>query len=243
VSVSGPDARTMTVDVWRAQLELGPGQLARISRCLDEEEQRRAACFHFQRDRTRFLASHGILRWILASYLETAPQRIHFGYAPEGKPFLLEHRDLHFNLSHAANVLVVGVARNRPLGVDVERVPGDDIVDSVSHVAFSAPERRALQSLATGERLEFFARLWTRKEAYMKADGQGMSLRLDHIDVSTSPYRVLLLNDSRDQWSESPRWTLRSFGIGPGYTASLAAEGQEWQLVRQDWPSMCEIVP
>jgi 4'-phosphopantetheinyl transferase len=228
----------MTVDVWRAQLELGPGQLARISQCLDEEELRRAARFHFQRDRTRFLASRGILRHILSRYLETAPQQIHFGYAPEGKPFLLEHRDLHFNLSHAANVLVVGVARDRPLGVDVERVPGDDIVDSVSHVAFSAPERRALQSLATAERRDFFARLWTRKEAYIKADGQGMSLRVDHIDVSTSPDRVLLLNDSWNQWSESPQWTLRSFSVGPGYTASLAAEGQEWQFACRDWPSM-----
>jgi 4'-phosphopantetheinyl transferase len=220
----------MTVDVWRAQLDLEPGQLVRISQCLDQEEQRRAARFHFQRDRTRFLASRGILRHILATYLETAPRRIHFGYAPEGKPFLLEHRDLHFNLSHAANVLVVGVARDRPIGVDVERVPGYDIVGSLSHVALSAPERRALQSLATAERCELFSRLWTRKEAYLKGEGTGMSLPLDHIDVSTSPRRVLLLDDSCDRWSESPRWSLRSFSVGPGYAASLAAEGQGWRL-------------
>jgi 4'-phosphopantetheinyl transferase len=238
-----PEARATTVDVWRARLKLGPHQLAHISRCLDKEEQGRAVRLHFQRDRGRFLASRGILRHILARYLDTAPERIHLGYAPEGKPFLLEHRDLHFNISHAADVLVVGVARDRPLGVDVERVPWDDVVESVSRVAFSAPERRALQSQAAAERREFFTRLWTRKEAYLKADGQGMSLRLDHIDVSTSPYRVLLLDNSCDQWSESPQWTLRSFSVAPGYAASLAVAGHDWRLACRDWPSMREIGP
>jgi 4'-phosphopantetheinyl transferase len=232
----------MMVDVWRARLKLGPGRLVRISQCLNEEEQRRAARFHFQRDRTRFLASRAILRRILARYLDTTPEGIHFGYAPGGKPFLLEHRDLHFNLSHAEDLLVVGVARDRPLGVDVERVPCDDVVDSVSRLACSPPERRAFQSLAAAEGRRFFARLWTRKEAYMKADGQGMSLRLDHIDVSTSPYRMRLLDDSCDQWLESAQWTLRSFSVRPGYAAALAAEGQEVILRRRRFAARSRLI-
>jgi len=217
-------------------LDLDPEQLGRLSCCLDQEEYARAARFHFERDRTRFLASRGLLRHILARYLETAPERLRFGYAPAGKPFLIEHHDLHFNLSHAADVLVLGVARERQLGVDVERVPPDEVVDSVSGIVFSAPECKALRGLEPGARRELFARLWTRKEAYIKADGRGMSLSLDHIDVSTSPDRVLLLDDGSDHWSASPQWTLHSFPAGSGYAASLAVEGRDWQLAYFDWP-------
>jgi 4'-phosphopantetheinyl transferase len=232
-----PDTGAATVDVWRAHLVSRPGELCRIARCLDDAEQQRAARFRFQRDRDRFLASRGLLRHILASYLNTPPERIRFGYAREGKPFLLEHPDVHFNLSHAEDVLVVGVARGRVLGLDVERMFSEAVMEEVSAAVLSNPERGLLEGLNAGERREWFVRLWTRKEAYIKADGRGMSLRLAGIDVSTCPNHVRLIGNAPDDWRVSQRWAVRELAVGSGYAAALVAEGLDWQVAYLDWPS------
>jgi 4'-phosphopantetheinyl transferase len=232
-----PGTRHRTVDVWRVHLALPPGELSRISACLDSDEHQRAVRFHFQRDRERFLASRGLLRHILASYLNTPPGEIHFGYALQGKPFLLDHPDLNFNLSHAADVLLVGVATGCELGVDVEQVFSEAVMNQVSGPVLSAPERVAFGRLDPGERREWFVRLWTRKEAYIKADGRGMSLRLDGIDVSTRPGRVRLLGDEPDDWPLSQRWAIQELEVLPGYAAALVSEGLDWRVAYFDWPS------
>jgi 4'-phosphopantetheinyl transferase len=233
-SMSG--TRSGTVDVWWARLVLPPSQLSRLSGCLDEAEQERAGRFHFQRDRARFVASRAVLRHILAGYLGTAPGEIRFGYGLQGKPFLLDRRDLHFNVSHAEDVLVAGVAQGRELGVDVERMFSETVMAEVSGRVLSRPERELFEGLDAGERREWFVRLWTRKEAYIKADGRGMSLPLDRIDVSTFPNRVRLLTDGLDDWPLCPRWTVRNLEAAPGYTAALVSEGLDWQVACFEWP-------
>jgi 4'-phosphopantetheinyl transferase len=235
--ISRPRTRLGTVDVWRAHLALLPDELSRISPCLQDEELQRAARFHFQRDRDRFVTSRGLLRHILASYLNRPPGEIHFGYAPQGKPFLADHPDLHFNLSHAADVLVVAVTAGRELGVDVEQVFSEAVMNEVSGPVLSEPERVAFGRLNPGERREWFVRLWTRKEAYIKADGRGMSLGLDRIDVCTLPERVRLLGDGPDNWPLCQRWTIRELEVAPGYAAALASEGLDWRVAYFDWPS------
>jgi 4'-phosphopantetheinyl transferase len=232
-----PETRPATVDVWRAHLALPPDELSRISDCLDEAERQRAARFRFARDRDRFRAARGLLRHILAPYLNTAPGRIRFGYTPEGKPFLLEHPDIHFNLSHADEVLVVGVARGRELGVDVERMFSEAVMAQVSGAVLSNPERLVIGGLSAAERREWFVRLWTRKEAYIKADGRGMSLRLEGIDVSTRPNRVRLLGNASNDWGVCERWAVRELAVAPGYAAALVSEGLDWEVAYLDWPS------
>lgn len=222
-----------TVDVWHAQLGMAPERLRTLSQCLNSNEHARAARFHFDQHRARFIAGRGLLRHLLSRYLNEPPERIRFAYGSRGKPFLLEYPDLHFNLSHAADMLLIGVAHGRRLGVDVEPVPSDDVGDSASGIVFSAAERRALQGLAAARRREFFAQLWTRKEAYIKADGRGMSIPLDHLDTSIVPGRMLLLNDTCDQWVACSRWTLVSLPVGDGYVGAIAAEG-DWQFSRHD---------
>jgi 4'-phosphopantetheinyl transferase len=236
-SISRSGTHPGTIDIWRTPLALPPDELSRVSCCLDDEEQQRVARLRFQRDRDRFLASRGLLRHILASYLDRSPGGIRFGYAAQGKPFLLEHPDLHFNLSHAADVMVVAVAPGRELGVDVEMVFSEAVMNEVSGTVLSSPERVALEGLDPAERREWFVRLWTRKEAYIKADGHGMALRLDHIDVTTLPGRVRLRGESPEDWFRSPRWAVRAIPVGPGYSAALAGEGFDWQFTCADWPS------
>ena len=234
---SKPSTRHETVDVWRAHLALPAGELSRLAPCLNDQERQRAARFRFQRDRDRFLASRGLLRHILASYLNAPAGEIHFGYAPQGKPFLVDHPDIHFNLSHAGEVLVIAVAAGRELGVDVEQVFPEAVMNEVSGPVLSDPERVAFRRLNPGERRDWFVRLWTRKEAYIKADGRGMSLRLERIDVSTLPERVRLLGDAADDWPLCPRWAIRELEVAPGYAGALASEALDWRVAYFDWPS------
>jgi 4'-phosphopantetheinyl transferase len=121
--------------------------------------------------------------------------------------------------------------------VDVEALPLDVTGDPVAELVFSPAERTALHGIHGPERCRLFAHLWTRKEAYIKADGRGMTLRLDHIDVGTLPDQVLLFHSASGHWEACRRWTLRTLEVNPLYAACLAAEGEDWRLVCGDWSS------
>lgn len=191
--------------------------------------------FRFQRDRDRFVASRGSLRHILAHYLDQPPARLRFGYAVAGKPFLTDHPHLQFNLSHAADLALVAVSTGGPVGVDIEEIQSDTVVDSTSSLVLSPPERDELRRLSGQPRRERFARFWTRKEAYIKADGRGMQLPLDEIDVATSADRVLVWKPETSRWASCPDWTLRSLSVAPGHAAAVAAEGSGWEIVEREW--------
>jgi 4'-phosphopantetheinyl transferase len=224
------------VHVWRGKLDLDARELELLADGLNRDELARAQRFRFERDRLRFVAGRGLLRQILASYLNVAPNAVRFGYTENGKPYLQSHPALHFNLSHAAEVLVVAVARDRQLGVDVEVLPLDVADDGVEKLVFCSAEKAALERVDATERPRLFTRLWTRKEAYIKADGRGMSLRLDHIDVDTHPDGILLYHPELDQWTPAPGWTLQTLDTNPRYVCSLAMEQPDGHLVCADWP-------
>ncbi len=224
-----------TVDLWRVRLNQGRDEEDRLWDCLHQDERARASRFHFRRDRDRFVGSRGSLRHILARYLGQPPERVRLGYTSTGKPFLRDHPDLHFNLSHAADLALVAVSHGGPLGVDIEAIQSDSVVDSTSSLVLSDPENDELRQLSGRSRCERFARFWTRKEAYIKADGRGMQLQLDRIDVATSPDRVLLREQGSDRWTACPRWTLRPIPVDSGYAAAVAAEGSDWQIVPFGW--------
>jgi 4'-phosphopantetheinyl transferase len=232
--------RVATVDLWRVCLNRRLDQEDSLWDCLHQDERARASRFHFRRDRDRFVASRGSLRHILARYLGQPPERIRLGYTAAGKPFLRDHPELHFNLSHAADLALVGVSHGGPLGVDIEEIQSNPVVDSTSRLVLSHKEKEALRQLSGQARCERFAQFWTRKEAYIKADGRGMQLPLDRIDVATSRDRVLLREHGSNHWTSCPRWTLRAVPVDPGYAAAIAAEGSDWEVrlaAQQDRPS------
>ncbi len=228
------------LDLWQVRLDEVEQDL-RLEECLDEAELARAARFHFQRDSSRFVMSRATLRHILAHYVGGRPDGIRFGYGAAGKPFLPDHEDFHFNLSHADHLLLVGVSHGRRLGVDVEPIPPDPVLEETSPLVLSAPESRMIDQLNGMERREWFARLWTRKEAYIKADGRGMGLPLELIDVMTAPDRVWLREERSGGWTASSRWSLRTLPTEPGYAAAVAAEGHEWRLRVIDWPGALRL--
>lgn len=213
-----------TVDVWRSDLELDQSALDRLWPCLDHEEQGRAARFYFEADRTRFIASRATLRHILGQYLGQEPERVRLGYAAEGKPHLLDQRDLHFNLSHAGSLLLVAVSRSRQVGVDVERVPSEALVAEVSERVFSPPELAALGQLLGPARCERFAEFWTRKEAYIKARGTGLSLPLDSFRVGFGPGMSPSILSARGEPDAAVRWALFDLQPFPEFAGALVVE-------------------
>ncbi len=235
-SASMIDLAPAAVDVWRAELAVSDIELARLSECLDAEEEVRAARFHLERDRRRFRAARGVLRHILAAYVDSDPRQVGLAYGAQGKPFLAQHPDLQFNLSHTQDVLVVGVTRGRRVGIDVERTIPESVVDEVRETVSSEPERLRLDRLDGAARRVQFSQLWTRKEAYIKADGRGMSLDLKRIDVLSLPGQVLQLGERPARWSACRGWTLHDLDLGPGLAAALVAEGTEWRAAHLDWP-------
>ena len=225
------------IDVWHANLAFTETEIAHLSRCVDTEEERRASNFHLPRDRHRFLSARGVLRHILAPYVDTEPGRLGFAYGPQGKPFLHRHPDVHFNLSHTADVLLVAVARGRRLGVDVEHIIPEAVVDEVIGTVSSEPERMILRDLDPIARQVNFSRLWTRKEAYIKADGRGLSLDLKCIDVLSLPNRPRVYGGLSPAWRPCRLWTICDLAMGPGLAAAVAAEGSDWRVARFEWSS------
>jgi 4'-phosphopantetheinyl transferase len=153
------------VDVWLVSLEI-EGEIA-----LSEDEKIRAARFHFEEDRVRWIRAHSALRLILAKTLGAAPLDLQFSVGSHGKPALMDGGGVEFNLSHAGSWAAVAVARNVPVGVDVERIRNN--VDMVALL-------RRLGAKSIPETTEELYRAWTRREATSKAAGGGLFDRWEH---------------------------------------------------------------
>ena len=231
-----PRASRDAVHVWRAALDVEPAVLAQLRASLAPDERARAGRFHFAHDRDRYEAGRGILRDVLGRYLDVPPAALAFNYGPQGKPDLESPSGtgFTFNVSHAGGVLLVAIGRDRPLGVDVERDRERVSLDLAARF-FSPAEVAALLRLPEHERRQAFLACWTRKEAYIKARGEGLSLPLDRFDVSLRPGDPARLLADRGDPGAADAWELRALPVPPGQAAALAALGRGWRLRLWDW--------
>ena len=202
---------------------------------MPRDESERAARFHFQADRERFILAHGCLRGILARYLHCEPRQVIFSVGEFGKPDLVPPQELDFNLSHSGNVALIAVARHRRVGIDVERIRPDMEVESIAGRFFSPAEISELMTLPLDQRPVGFFNGWTRKEAYIKAHGLGLSLPLDSFDVSLTPGKPTALRATRPESGEADHWTLVSINAAPGYAGALAIRGQGLEFRYWGW--------
>lgn len=166
------------VQVWAARLDLEGEAISRFRSILSSQERARSRRFLFERDRARFMAARGWLRTILSSCLGTEPQRVEFGQGPKGKPRLggeFARSGLQFNLSHSKNLAVIAVAPRDRVGVDVEQLREVPQLRGLVERAFSPRERDEINKLPAGEQHQAFFRTWTRKEACLKAAGEGIA--------------------------------------------------------------------
>lgn len=226
------------VDVWRIRLDLPQADLKRLSSTLSADEQARAGRFYFDRDREHFIIARGALRAILGRYLNVEPHIIRFTYAEYGKPALvaeLNRDSILFNLSHSHGLGLLAVSRSRELGVDLEWIRPDMASKEIAERFFSAQEVRVLRQLPADQQDEAFFNCWTRKEAYIKAKGEGLSMPLDQFAVSLAPgERAALLSTTGDP-KEASRWSMRELFPGPGFVAAIVVEGDAWKLRCWEW--------
>jgi 4'-phosphopantetheinyl transferase len=226
---------TTDVHVWRIWLEQPPEAVESLRQLLSTGEQARAARFHFAKDRQHFIVARGTLRKLLGRYLEIAPADLCFAYADHGKPHLAPERSppltpLKFNLAHSGSLAVCAFTRLGEIGVDLEHIKPDFIGDDIARRFFSATEVACLDQLPADARALAFFNCWTRKEAFIKAKGMGLSLALDQFDVTLAPdQQAELLRTGWDE-SEADRWSLRALEIGAGYVGAVAVEAHNWQL-------------
>lgn len=258
---SPPQSLTLPADevhVWQANLRAG-SQAAQamptktLRALLSPDERTKADRFYFAKDRERFTVARGILRLILSDYLDQSPQSLQFHYSETGKPSLTRRspdEQLCFNLSHSGQLALYAVAWNRPVGVDVEQMDADRDWAGVAARFFSPAEQLALNQLPPNLRLKGFFNAWTRKEAVLKATGQGLTIPLEQVEVSLNPNEPAQLIRTGWNPSEVTRWCIADLPISleqvsleqvslehgapdsaPGYAAAVAAAGQTWRLV------------
>jgi len=213
------------VHIWRASQSVEPAVLSRLRAHLDSAEKARAERFVFPRDRDRFIVARGLLRELLAGYAGCQPAEIEFEYGPQGKPSLASPSSaavrVSFNVSHSHGLAAYAFALGIPLGIDVERVRADFGGTEIAQRYFAPEEVAELNALPAEARAEAFFLCWTRKEAYIKARGEGLQIPLTSFRVSLTPGRPEELRAA-----DGFRWELLSFEPAPEYAGAVVVEGR-----------------
>ncbi|MBI3405300.1 MAG: 4'-phosphopantetheinyl transferase superfamily protein [Acidobacteria bacterium] len=204
-----------------------------LEQTLDQLERERAATFRFPRDRQLFIVSHGALRAILGRYIESPPASLQFSQNSFGKPALgnsMAGMDLKFNLAHSGDRALLALNIGREIGVDLEFIQEESDCGQLAKRFFSPWEISELMSLPIEERRAAFFRCWTRKEAFVKAHGEGLSFPLNSFDVSLAPDEPAVLLRTHDSPNEAARWSLMNLDMDSNFAAALAVRGQGWKL-------------
>jgi 4'-phosphopantetheinyl transferase len=228
------------VHVWRVPLAPPPEQLAAFARTLRPDERERAARFLFERDRTAYTAARGALRTLTGAYLGRGPEELELGYHDKGKPYLASPpgEPLRFNVSHSGALALIAFVRDRELGVDIERRRDTLDLVSLARTAFSPHEHRTLCGLPPHDHPVAFFACWSRKEAFIKATGEGVS-QLADFDVSLRPDEPARLLRVPGPPPGHARWSILDLPAIPGYAAALVVAGDGLRIACWDWPPAC----
>ena len=222
------------VHIWLIYRRSPDAMLARFESTLASEEIARANRFRFEHLRRSYVLSRAALRILLAAYTETVAAHIQFDYGPSGKPSCRIFSEISFNVAHSKAVTILAFTRKCELGVDVEEVrPLPEMAD-IARQFFCPEEAAELLSLPVQQRQHAFFLCWTRKEAYLKAVGDGIAAGLNNFRVSLRPGEPARFIYFADQVTSTDRWVLHDLRPVPGYVAALAYS---------DTPRKIELVP
>ncbi len=228
------------VHSWCANLDVPPETSARLYATLTPDERLRSARFRFERDQQRYIVARGVLREILGRYLQIQPDKISFVYNAFGKPDLSPEfgNRLKFNLSHSDGLALIAIATASEVGVDLEYIRTQSDSAEIARCFFSAAEVDYLNALPSQLYTEAFFSCWTKKEAYLKACGEGLATPLHSFSVppTTDPAQtpVDLQVASRNS-VPAQRWSLFTLRPAPGYAGALTIEGTGWRLRQWQW--------
>ncbi len=215
------------IHVWVAELPLLVWQEERCEALLSDDERARSARFLVESERRRYTLCRGLLRQLLSAYAGVAPEELRFAYGPQGKPQgagRLGEVGLEFNLAHSGGMAVYALTLGRRVGIDVERAKEVPEAEQIVARHFAIEERAAWQHVDAAERLAMFFRLWTRREAFVKATGTGLGEGWSAFAVTAGASGARLLHISGDA-AAALRWTLRDLELPQPYYGAVAAEG------------------
>ncbi len=237
-SSNGIDLSNDDLHVWRASLDQDRATILKLSALLTPDERQRAEKYFKLIDRDRFILARGVLRKILSAYLHIAPCELRFIYNEYGKPSLSadqNHCALSFNLSHSNNLALYAVACGRCVGIDIEYIREDFATLEIAKHFFSKDEVAALKSLPADQRTIGFFNCWSRKEAFIKAKGMGVSYPLDRFTVSLAPGEPPALLKVDDDEREVARWKMYELNPGAGYAAAMIITRPPVTLKQRHW--------
>ena len=224
------------VHVWNASLDVPDDTIRNAWAILSPDEIARAEQLRIEKDRKRFVVARGILRKILSVILDVPPSVVRFETTSHGKPVLAaeySRADIQFNLSHSHDLALYVVTQSRHVGIDLEYIREIDAVNVAEHF-FSPGEYENLRRLPTDQQRAAFFTCWTRKEAYIKASGEGLARPLQSFEVSILPDNPELLWCADDP-AEISRWSFENVSPCADYAATLAVEGHGWALSTCHW--------
>jgi 4'-phosphopantetheinyl transferase len=217
--------------VWPVRIEAPRAVADWFALHLSEDEKGRAARFRFEHHRNSFVIARGVLRFLLGQYLNVSPASILFKYGSEGKPALARPAGIEFNVSHSGGLAVFAFTAGREVGVDVERIRSLPDMQSIADRFFCSEEAVELMSLAAGQREHGFYLCWTRKEAYIKAIGDGLSAPLGSFRVTLRPSQPARFVHIANDTSVSKAWSLHDLRFASDYAAALAYRDTERPIV------------
>jgi 4'-phosphopantetheinyl transferase len=231
----GSEGAGTIVEVWVIRLDVGRIATDRLRAWLSQDELARAAGFHFDRDRSRYIVAHGAVRAILGERLGLLPQQVAFEVGPHGKPRLAaEDPGIRFNLSHSGGIALCAVTGGVEVGVDVEALRVVPDAEAIARRFFANREVEDWLRLSTSERPDGFLRLWSCKEAWIKACGMGLSMPMDLSEIGVSGDSAWL-HTVHGSPLEAGRWTLRTFDPAPSYVGAACVEAPEMDLRVRTW--------
>lgn len=233
------------VHIWRGFLDLPESLIHNFMKLLSEDELIRANRFYFSKDKDRYIAARSMLRKILSFYLDIEPNAVRFRYSQHGKPSLhpdmdglklpIQTSNLKFNLSHSNSIALVGITLNRQIGVDVEYTKHLPDADEIAGRFFSSQENLIYQELKQAQKQTAFYRCWTRKEAFIKAIGEGLSFPLGQFAVNFLPNEEPCIEHINGQKNQGRKWSLEAFKPDPKYIGAVAVKGKNLRFIRYEF--------
>jgi 4'-phosphopantetheinyl transferase len=224
------ELRKSDVHIWTLPTGALDSVAAKLESVLVADERDRAARFRFDHLRQSFVIAHGALRCLLARYLKLDPASIRFNYGSKGKPALASATLIQFNMTHSGSLAAVALTLGCQIGVDIERIRPLSEIKQIAGRFFCPEEASEIMSVPPSERERAFFCCWTRKEAYVKAIGDGLSAPLDQFRVTLlpgQPARFVHLGNNND---DAEDWTLHDLTLAPNYAAALAYHDQPRSL-------------
>lgn len=234
------ELRDNEVHVVLANLELEIYSMPKYLRDLSLTERTRAQHLRFDHDRRRFVIGKGLLRNLLGSYMGMEPNEIQFTTGPSGKPEIAErlqskHGPIHFNQSHSGHLGIYVFSKNRKVGVDVEEVRPFADMEQVASLLLSTHEMAVFQSLSPEEKQTAFFSAWTHKEAFVKALGKGLTLPLNHFEVSRVHGSLARIVQNHNHPAQPLNWFVKDLPISSQFSAAVCVEGESWKLRCLKW--------